>query len=113
MTRDPQTSVRNRRVAPRYDLRAPVEYSFSDLRGEGVVWNISSSGARIDLAYPPVASGTRLRLRFSFYPGSFETELPAEVVRRTETGFAVRFESLDEKQAKVLRLALPPLADLD
>ena len=98
------------RTAPRFDVRGPVEYRFDDNRGEGLVWNVSTSGARIDLACPPVACGTRIRCRFSFYPGSFDTEVAARVVRRTETGFAVQFCDLGPRQKGMLRTALPATA---
>jgi hypothetical protein len=71
------------------------------------VWNVSTSGARIENALPPVGPGTRVWLRFSFYVGSFATEVAAEVVRRTETGFAVRFCELGPSQYELLRKALP------
>jgi hypothetical protein len=101
----PQTD--GTRTAPRFDVRAPVEYQFDDHRGEGLVWNVSASGARIDLAFPPVACGTRIQCRFSFYPGSFATPVTAKVVRRTESGFAVQFCDLGPRENRMLLTALP------
>lgn len=95
------------RAAPRFNLRVPVEYRFPGFRGEGTVWNVSASGARIEWATALVGSGTHVWLRFSFFPGSFATELEADVVRRTETGFAVQFRELGPSQLDMLRRALP------
>ncbi len=53
-----------------------------------------------------VERGTPLRLRVSYYPGSFEIELPSEVVRTTPTGFAVRFTSLDAESRRLLAKVL-------
>jgi hypothetical protein len=101
------TPTEDTRAAPRFDVRGPVEYRFADHRGEGLVWNVSTSGARIDLAFPPVACGTRIQCRFSFYPGSFDTPITAQVVRRTESGFAVQFCDLGPRQNRMLLNALP------
>ena len=51
--------------------------------------------------------GAGVMLRFSFFPGSFETWFSANVVRHTADGFAVHFENLADDQAAILRRALP------
>lgn len=96
-----------RRAAPRFDLRAPVEYHSATSNGEGTVWNISTSGARVENVSAFVELGARLGLRASFYPGSFDTVLSGEVVRHTEAGFAVQFVDLGSPQKALLASALP------
>ena len=102
-----------RAVNPRFRLCVPVEYRWVEARGaldgfqgEGILRDISISGARIESASVPVASGTRLAMRFSFFVGSFGTELPAEAVRQTGSGgFGVRFVDLQAKHRSILLLA--------
>jgi hypothetical protein len=84
-----------RQLAMRYDLSGPVEFRGDDVLGSGTIWNLSASGALVEWVSTIVDSGTPLRMRISYYPGSFEIELPSEVVRTTPTGFAVRFMELD------------------
>jgi hypothetical protein len=84
-----------------------MEYTSGSVRGQGTIWDISASGARIEDASVPVEQGATLGLRSSFFPGSFEVELKADVVRYTETGFAVKFVELGEPQVEFLRRILP------
>jgi hypothetical protein len=84
-----------------------MEYTNGSVRGEGTVWDISASGARIENASEPVSQGTTLGLRSSYYPGSFGVELKGDVVRHTETGFAVQFVQLGSPQVDLLRRILP------
>lgn len=96
-----------RRPAPRFDLRAPVEFRANGQHGNGVIWNISLSGARIERASLTLTPGSPVWLRPSFYPGSSQVELPSRVIRPTDTGFAVQFAELGEPEQRLLRLALP------
>ena len=96
-------------VAPRFDLCVPVAYRGPGFEGEGLLGDISSSGARIERASNGVAPGTKLGMRFSFFVGSFARELPAEAVRETESGFAVRFVELKAEDRRLLERALSPL----
>lgn len=92
--------------ARRYELSGPVEFRSDEGLGTGTIWNVSASGALIETASAIVERGTPLRLRVSYYPGSFEVELPSEVVRTTPTGFAVRFTSLDAASRRLLAKVL-------
>ena len=102
-------------VAPRYKLCVPVEYRWidgkgvlEDFHGDGILWNVSTSGARIEHPSIPVTPGTELGIRFSFFTGSSATEVPSEAVRQTEEGgFAVRFAELTPEHARMLNRALP------
>ena len=102
--------MNTRRGAPRFNLRVPVVYRHGTSTGEGMIWNISTSGARIERASIREAPGTSLLIHASFFPGSFEVELPAEVVRETDEGFSVRFIELQERELSMLKAALPAAA---
>ena len=104
------TPADDRRSAPRFKLRAPVEYRAGALQGDGTIWNISTSGVRIENASALVKIGSSVGLRFSFFPGQFEVELTGQVVRQTPKGFAVQFVDLEAPQAEMLRSALPQIA---
>ncbi len=92
--------------ARRYEFSGPVEFRGDEGLGTGTIWNVSASGALIERASAIVERGTPLQLRVSYYPGSFEIELPSEVVRTTPTGFAVRFTSLDAESRRLLAKVL-------
>jgi hypothetical protein len=96
-----------KRAAPRVKLRGPTEYRGAAVHGQGTVWDISVSGARIENASAAVERGATLGLRSSFYPGSFDVELKGDVVRHTETGFAVQFVGLGAPEIDFLRRVLP------
>lgn len=97
----------DRRVDPRFPIRVPVEYQHPTVVGRGTTWDISYSGARVEGASFRIRVGAGVMLRFSFFPGSFETWFPANVVRHTTSGFAVHFEELEDDQLAILRRALP------
>ncbi len=104
------TPTDDRRSAPRFKLRAPVEYRAGALQGDGTIWNISTSGVRIENASAPLKIGFRVGLRSSFFPGAFEVELTGQVVRQTPNGFAAQFVELEAPQAEMLRSVLPQIA---
>ena len=93
-------------------LRAPTEYRNDAVHGNGTIWDISASGARIENASAAVDHGATLALRASFFPGSFDVEVRGDVVRHTDNGFAVRFVELGAVQKELLRRVLPrPASD--
>ena len=97
--------VEQRRVAPRFSVQVPTEYENSHM-GSGVTENVSLSGVRIEHASRFMAIQTEIRLRFSFFVGSFGTVFRGTVVRHTGNGFAVQFGDMDEVQLVVLRRSL-------
>ncbi len=101
--------VEERRAAPRLSIQAPAEYEDSRM-GSGFTKNVSLSGVRIEHASVSMAIQTEIRLRFSFFMGSFGTEFRGTVVRHTGPGFAVQFSDMDKGQIKVLHRAFnyPP-----
>ncbi len=103
-------STEDRRAAPRLRIQAPMEYGQDAETGRGLTTDVSLSGVRIERASLAVPIETELRLRFSFFLGSFETLFPGTVVRHTTDGFAVQFGSIDVAQLEILRRALRPSA---
>ncbi len=85
-----------------------MEYGPNAESGRGFTKDVSLSGVRIEQASVAVPIETELRLRFSFFLGSFETLFPGNVVRHTTDGFAAQFGSLDVAQLEILRTALRP-----
>ncbi len=69
--------------------------------------DISISGVRIDDASTRLDRGELARVRCSFFVGSFQVELVGDVVRHTETGFAIQFRNLGPDQLKLLHAILP------
>ncbi len=102
-------AIEEQRVAPRLSVQVPTEFQNSAL-GTGVTADVSTSGVRVAHTSIPVRLETQLRMRFSFFFGSFETEFLGTVVRHAGDGFAVRFGSLETAHDEVLRraLSLPP-----
>lgn len=103
-----------KRIAPRYDIRVPIEYvrdpmesRYSTLIGHGTTWDVSLSGVRLSQTTLPAVVGSGVIISFSFFPGSFDTWFSAEVVRHTKDGFAIRFSHLEKRQIEILRRALP------
>ncbi len=98
--------VEQRREARRFIIQAPTEYENSQM-GSGLTENVSISGVRIENASRSIAIQTEIRLRFSFFMGSFGTIFQGAVVRHTEDGFAVQFGDMGEAHLEVLRRILP------
>lgn len=104
---------REQRGSPRFKVRVPVEFSTESGSGHGLLWNISASGARIELPSMMVPRDSVVSLRVSFFPGSFDVKLPAKFVRYTAMGFALRFTDMDSVQLRTLKGLLPHVAQLE
>ncbi len=98
--------VEQRREARRFIIEVPTEYEDSQT-GSGLTENVSISGVRIERASKSIAVQTEIRLRFSFFTGSFDTLFQGTVVRHTGDGFAAQFVNMGEAQLEVLRRILP------
>ncbi len=103
-----QGPPQERRRAPRFSVCSPMEYEDHSETGRGITKNVSLSGVLIEQASSPAPVGANLRLRFSFFLGSFATVFRGKVVRHAEEGFAIQFASLEEAEREILRRALPP-----
>ena len=105
--------MRERRAAERYSARLPVEFHCGALVGYGWIMDMSLSGARLaEVSYWPLL-GKRLRILLCLDQAKGSMEVPAEVVRYTETeGFAVRFPFLNPNEVKILRMILARIEEL-
>ncbi len=90
---------------PRYDLRLSVRYRGPEGAGRATVWDLSGRGTRLELATNNVAPGTKIQLEF-LRKGAPPIRTWAQVVRETETGFALRF--LDDKSPLATLLGANP-----
>ncbi len=97
--------AKEQRAAQRYSVRVSTEYESSDM-GSGFTENVSLSGALIEYASRSIPLKTKIRLRFSFFVGSFDTVFQGIVSRHTDDGFAVQFVEMGESQVEVLRKCL-------
>lgn len=95
-----------KRVAPRLRLQAAARYSSGPASGEGIVKNMSRSGALIENVSNPLRPGTKVTLHICLVSGAEEMQLSAEVVRETPEGFAIRFVGLESRQATLLSVLL-------
>ncbi len=84
----------------RRQLRVPVEYRARGSRGSGTLWDVSSTGARVELASEPLVEGTKLELRFLTDRGL--VVIWGHVTRCTQTGFGVLFSSAQENLRALL-----------
>ena len=107
------TTDQERRAAPRFNIHVPTEYEHVNTpAGTGHTENVSVSGVLVERTSAELPIDTELRMRFSFFQGSFATVFTAAVVRYTEGGFAARFVNVDTAQIEVLQRAFsvpPPL----
>jgi hypothetical protein len=104
MSDRPDMPDRWQRRAHRVPVAFTCEFFGRTLKGRGMVRNISVSGALIEEAEPLLITGTELELRFAL-EGEEPIEIGAEVVRETEGGFGVRFETMNARvRAAMLEL---------
>jgi hypothetical protein len=83
-----------------------VNFASAEMEGSGTILNISASGAAIDDATLALPVGAKVELFFLQPETGRKLRAVAEVVRESETGFAVRFLRLERELEKlVLRAA--------
>ena len=105
------TIDQDRRAAPRLSIQVPAEYEYrTSAWGTGFTENVSTSGVLVEHTSAASPIDREMRMRFSFFDGSFGTVFTAAIVRYTKGGFAIRFVDLEPTQIDVLRraLSLPP-----
>ncbi len=113
---DPRQPKDEHRVAPRYRLSIPALYTNDAFTGTGVVHNMSTSGALIGNATNLPTRGARLQIRLLALrtvlrlDGPNSLSLDAEVVRRTDTGFGVRFMGDTHEVARILDRVESPVS---
>jgi hypothetical protein len=84
-----------RRKAPRIPWE--VQFSSGRLEGTGLIQDLSLSGANVMAVGPQPAPGEPARLFFSTRWSGQPLVLVAQVTRRTDCGFAVRFCDADAR----------------
>ena len=96
--------VRKQRAALRFSVQVPTTYENShDTTGSGLTENLSLSGVLVEHASILIEIQREIRLRFSFFTGSFDTVFRGTVVRHAGDGFAVQFGDMGEAHLEVLR----------
>jgi hypothetical protein len=103
---DDQSSRQERRAAPRFSIKGPVNFEAGFTEGWGTLADISTKGARIDDADPRLKKGSRVGLMISLVEGALPIRVTAKVVRETERGFAVEFAELEPRLKQLIRLAV-------
>ena len=106
MAGDPRTPKRDARSTGRVPVRFPVRFFGRHVEGTAQALNVSATGALLEDAEPLLIAGGKIRLRFSLAPDALPIDVAAEVVRETETGFAVRFTGMDGRVRAVLKTAV-------
>ena len=103
------TDWRDRRSSPRISGLHPsipgrVNFVAGDVSGGGMILDISAGGAGIEDATERLEPGTEVELYFLQPKTSRRLRATAEVVRKSKTGFAVRFVRIErELERLVLR----------
>ena len=108
-----ETSEHVRRVAPRVELSIPVAVELGTTCDDGVLCDISLSGARLERTgiRPPL--GSQVTIIFSLKGHRRPFELVARVVRATDSGgYAVHFEAIDPKLKAALEYGFSVLQAL-
>ncbi len=98
--------VREHRAASRFSVQVSTEFEGAHM-GSGFTENVSLSGALIECTSASMPIKAKLRLRFSFFVGSFDIVFLGTVVRHTEDGFAVEFVDMGQAQLEALGRILP------
>jgi hypothetical protein len=81
--------------ARRFHLRIPVKYESEEQSGEGMLVDLSSSGALIEATNVPLNFGALVDIGYTLESEEKPTELYGKVVRETDSGFAVEFVERD------------------
>jgi hypothetical protein len=93
-----ETSEQARRIAPRIELSIPVAVELGTTCDDGVLSDISLSGARLERTGIRPLTGSQVTIIFSLKGHRSPFEVVARVVRATESGgYAVQFEAIDPK----------------
>jgi hypothetical protein len=96
------------RRAPRVEKLGWARYESGEVAGQGLVTNLSQSGALVERCSAPLLAGAKVVLRLKPAGGHPSVELEAEVVRATRDSFALRFTAVGEEAASLLAEMLAP-----
>ncbi len=93
--------MENRRDRGRVKTLFELLYSAGRNEGNGVLADISYSGARIDGTPLRPKIGTRIRLYVFVQPVS-PMEITGDVVRHTDDGFAIQYKTISDPELRAL-----------
>ncbi len=79
-----------------------ARYQSDEVEGQGLVTNLSQTGARVERCSEPLEPGAKLVLRLKPAGGFKTVAVDAEVVRTTEEGFALRFSEASQDASRLL-----------
>jgi len=102
-----------KRVAPRIEISVPVAVEMGTTCDDGILCDISLTGARLERTGIRPELGSQVTIVFSLkgHRGAFE--IVARVVRTTEShGYAVQFEAIDPKLKTAFEYAFSVLQAL-
>jgi hypothetical protein len=94
-----------RRVAPRYIVRIPVILRAGTSELDGVIVDVSDSGARVECRSLQLAPGSSVALELRFLRTSDPIAMLAKFVRETPAGCALRFVDPDPFLRVFVKLA--------
>ena len=94
-----------RRVAPRYIVRIPVTLRAGTTELDGVIVDVSDSGARIECKSIRLAPGSSLALEMRWIKSPEPIAMLAKFVRETPQGCALRFADPDPFLRAFVKLA--------
>ena len=104
----PGRSGAENREAPRVPGR--VYYHADRLEGTGLIEDISVKGAHIVDPKQRLQPGATVSLSFFAGENDARIDIDAEVVRKTDRGFAVRFVRVDSRVQELLLATVPRLS---
>ncbi len=97
------TGVEEKRTARRIPVEVLTEFVVGEtVAANGVARDLSVTGVWIEAQTGSLNVGEQVKLRFSIHPGTFATEFPGRIVRKTTDGFAVQFLALEAHHLKIL-----------
>ena len=100
------------RVSPRAHPTIPghVNFRAGEVEGAGLILDVSSTGAHVFEASHRLEPGTKVELSFLQPSSSRRMNASCEVVRKTGSGFAVKFLRLEREleQLVLAATAKPP-----
>jgi hypothetical protein len=94
----------DQRDTERVPVGLPVQYEYRQRDGRGLIVDVSDGGALVENPSLDVPADVDVTLRLRL--GASTIEMSARVVRPTDRGFAVRFESSDARLQGLLEILL-------
>lgn len=103
---EPANGGPEQRRAPRVERLGWARYESGESEGQGLLTNLSATGALVERCPHALVPGAKLTLRLKPAGGHPSVSLEAEVVRTTPDSLALRFTSVDDEARAVIDEAL-------